>query len=82
MSSIQEYKQLDEVPINDTTRWSTDGIPIPNECPDCSSNETGLTKYDDDNWSIECNNCFSVIENVKIDGELNQKYIQFLEHQI
>lgn len=76
---IQEYKLLDMVPQDHTTKHSKEGIPIPSKCPDCSSSQTQLTYYNSQyDWSVECLGCNTVIENVIVDGKINPKYKQWV----
>lgn len=79
-TNIQEYKLLDKVPIDHTTKFGDRGIPIPAKCPDCESSSTQLTKYNEKyDWSIECLGCNQVIENVILDGEVNTKYKKWVK---
>lgn len=84
INSIQEYKILDNVPTS-SAKFSKQGIPIPKKCPDCKSDLTGITVYEDGAISIECEGCFQVIENVVTISEsgrkqVNPKYRTFLNN--
>lgn len=41
------------------------GVKIPVHCPQCKSTKTCLITYLNGDRSIECNNCYTVLKNLK-----------------
>ena len=82
--NIQQYKATKEINLDSVEyAFSKEGIPFPRFCPDCKSPETCISKFPDGAMSIECQGCFSVIDNIIFINEsgrkiINQKYRKYL----